>query len=147
MSGKRRNTATTHFQHVDRIHSRRIVELATGICEKVIDLDQVTYAECLAEQRRLTEAINPLQEQAILAKRQGWAEEALSYGNHIAVINRRLGACKLKLKELNVSRSGEGKRCLKVAMREMLPPEQVAAIFHRANEIEAASDREWRGEQ
>ena len=147
MSGKRNNTAATHFQHVDRVHSKRLVELADGICEKVIDLEQVTHAECLAEQRRLTGAIDPLQQQLAAAKREGRNADVILIGNRVEAINRRLSACKLRLKELNVSRSGEGKRSLKAAMREILTPDQVAAVFQRANEIEAAANREFRGEQ
>lgn len=147
MNGKRANTTATHFQHVDRVHSKRLVELADGICEKVIDLEQVSHAECLAEQRRLTGAIGPLQQKLAAAKREGRNADVILIGNGVEAINRRLAACKIRLKELNVSRSGEGKRSLKAAMRELLTPDQVAAVFRRADEIEAAANRQFRGEQ
>ncbi len=147
MNRKRPNTTATHFHHIDRVHSKRLIELADGICEKVIDLEQVTHAECLAEQRRLTGAVEPLQRELAAAKRENRDADVILIGNSIEGLNRRLGACKLRLKELNVGRSGEGKRCLKAAMREMLSPEQVTAILQRANEIEAESDRQWKGQQ
>lgn len=139
MSGKRPNTTATHFHHIDRVHSKRIIELATGICEIATDLGKMSYSECVAEQRALTDATVPIQQQLIAAKREGRGGDVILIGNRIEALNRRLGAVKLRIKELHSCRAGEGKRFLKAAMREMLTADQVAALFQRANELEAAA--------
>lgn len=139
MTRTRHNTAATHHQHVDRIHSKRIVELATGICENATDVARLTYTECVEEQRALTAAVEPIHSQLREAKGQGRTGDVILIGNRIDALSRRLAALRIRRKELHAKRIGEGKRFLKAAMRDLLTEDQVAAVFARASELEAAA--------
>jgi hypothetical protein len=139
MNRRRPNTPATHFQHVDRVHSKRLIELATGICENATDVGNMTYAEVVAEQRSLMDAIEPFQRKLVAAKREGRANDVILIGNRIDALNRRLAALKVRRTETAANRIGEGKRFLKAAIRDILPLEQADAIFQRAKELEAAA--------
>lgn len=136
---RRSNTARTHYQHVDRVHTKRLVELATSLCENVTDVSKMNFDEVSAEWRSLNDCMVQIQAEMLVAKQSGRADDAILIGNRIQALHRRLGVIGSRRKEIHREGIAFGKRCLKQAMREILSPEQVAAIFARSNELEASA--------
>jgi hypothetical protein len=136
---KRSNTAATHFNHVDRVHAKRVIELATGVCESATDVGKMTFGDCIAEDRALGEALDVTQRQLLVAKREGRTADVELIGIRIQAINLRKQAISHRRAELSSNRIGEGKRFLKAAIHDILTDDQKTAVFQRAHELETGT--------
>lgn len=135
---KRANAAATHYQHVDRVHPKRLIELAKPVDEHVVPVEQMSLAELHAEQQLLVGAMERLENELNIAKAADNLAEIATLGNRMQSLMRRKGACRLRWGQLKGQGLDQTRTSLKQAMREMLPPETVAAIIQRANEIRDA---------